>query len=301
MLDVCLVGTGGMMPLPERWLSSVAFRVKGQMALFDCGEGTQISLKMLGWGFRDISAILISHFHADHVAGLVGMLLMIGNSDRREELTVYGPPGLGEVLRGLRTIAPELPFVVRHYELEGGESFQFAGVEGRCLMVDHTVPCLAYAVDVRRGRKFDVEKARRLGIPVDLWKPLQDGREVEWQGRRYRPCDVLGEPRRGVKLSYVTDTRPTPELPDFVRDSDLLICEGMYGSPDEYDKAVENKHLLFSEAAEIARLGGVKELWLTHFSPSLVEPEQYINVARAIFLETVAGHDRLCKSLRFRD
>ncbi len=289
-----------MMPLPDRWLSSVVFRVKGQMGLFDCGEGTQISLKMLGWGFKDISAILISHFHADHVAGLVGMLLMIGNSYRKEELTVYGPPGLERVLRGLRTIAPELPYPVRHHELHSGEVFRFGAIEGKCLMVDHGVPCLAYAVEVKRGRKFSVDKAEKLGIPVNLWKPLQDGQTVEWRGRYYHPADVLGEERRGIKLSYVTDTRPTAGLPGFVRDSDLLICEGMYGSSEEYDKAVENKHLLFSEAAEIARAGRVGELWLTHFSPSLTEPEQYLNVAKSIFLETVVGHDRLFKSLRFR-
>ncbi len=299
MLDVCLVGTGGMMPLPDRWLSSAVVRVSGQMALLDCGEGTQISLKMLGWGFKDISAVLISHFHADHVAGLVGLLLMIGNSYREEELTIYGPLGLQRVVDGLRTIAPELPFPVRCQELKGGETFHFAGIEGSCLMVDHAVSCLAYSVYVRRGRRFSAEKARALNIPVELWKTLQQEQPVEWQGRWYQPSDVLLEPRRGLKLCYITDTRPTLALPTFVRDSDLLICEGMYGDPADHEKAVENKHLTFAEAAQIARRGKARELWLTHFSPSLMEPENYLEVARSIFQNTVVGRDRMCKTLSF--
>lgn len=289
------------MPLPDRWLSSVVLRAGGQTALLDCGEGTQISLKMLGWGFRDISAILISHFHADHVAGLVGMLLMIGNSDREEELTVYGPPGMRKVLRGLRTIAPVLPYPVHAQELAGGETFSFAGLQGTCLRADHAVPCLAYSAYAKRGRRFDAGKARALGIPVEFWKTLQEEQSVEWQGRRYEPSEVLGEPRRGIKVSYITDTRPTSQMPEFVRDSDLLICEGMYGSPDDRDKAVENKHLLFTEAAEIARAGNVKELWLTHFSPSLTDPAQYIDAATAVFPHTLLGRDRFCKVLRFED
>jgi ribonuclease Z len=289
------------MPLPERWLSSVIIRAKGQSALFDCGEGTQISLKILGWSFKDISAILISHFHADHVAGLVGMLLMIGNSFRREEVTVFGPPGLIKVLQGLLVIAPYLPFPLRTQELHGGETFEVAGLEGHCLMVDHGVPCLAYSTVVKRGRKFDAEKAKALGLPVDLWKSLQEEQSVEWQGRSYQPDDVLAGPRRGIKLSYVTDTRPTPELPGFLHGSDLLICEGMYGSPEEHDKAVEKEHLTFTEAAEIARLAKVKELWLTHFSPAMPEPEVYGNVARDVFPNSIVAHDRQCRIINFED
>lgn len=289
------------MPLPDRWLSSVVIRARGEMALFDCGEGTQISLKMLGWSFKDISAILISHYHADHVAGLVGMLLMMGNSFRDEEVKVFGPPGLRKVLRGLRTIAPVLPFPVRPQELQGGEVFEFAGLEGRCLMVDHAVPCLAYSALVRRGRKFNAGRAKALEIPLDLWKTLQEEQPVRWQGRWYQPDEVLEGPRPGIKLSYVTDTRPTPELPGFVRDSDLLICEGMYGAPEDHDKAAENQHLTFTEAAEIARLGKVKELWLTHFSPAVTEPELYGDVARAVFPNTVVARDRQCKTISFED
>src|SRR3954462_13105557 len=100
MIDLCLLGTGGMMPLPNRWLSSLLVRTQGRLLLLDCGEGTQISQKQVGWGFKTLDAICISHFHADHVSGLVGMLLMLANSDRTEEVVLYGPLGLNEVVEG---------------------------------------------------------------------------------------------------------------------------------------------------------------------------------------------------------
>lgn len=301
MLDICLLGTGGMMPLPDRSLSSVLVRFGGSMLLLDCGEGTQISQKRLGWGFKEVAAIGISHFHADHVAGLPGMLLMVGNSGRREEMLIFGPKGLKRVVRGLRTIAPELPYPVRCLELAGGERFTAMGLEIACLAVDHAIPCLAYSLHVPRSRRFDPDRARALGLPVQLWKTLQQGRSVRWRGRTVRPDEVLAEERPGLKVVYVTDTRPTPALPDFVRGADLLICEGTYGDPADTPKAIERKHLTFAEAASLARDGQARQLWITHFSPAVTDPEQYLDEARRIFPGAALGHDRECRTLRFRD
>ncbi len=299
MLDVALPGTGGMTPLPRRWLASLLVRFQGKLLLIDCGEGTQITLKQLGWGFKEISAILLTHLHADHVAGLPGMLLTIGNSGRRDPLLLYGPPDLWRVVGGVRAFAPQLPFPLEWQELVGGEKVELQGMEIRSLAVDHGVPCLAYSLYVPRAPRFDPQKASALGLPTPLWSRLQAGETVEWRGRRVLPEQVLGEERRGIKLSYVTDTRPTPELPAFVEGSDLLICEGMYGSPEDLPKAVGNQHMLFSEAAEIAREGRVRELWLTHYSPSLSDPEEWLGEATRLFPNTRAGYDRMTGTLRF--
>lgn len=309
MIDVCLLGTGGMMPLPHRWLSSVLVRYQGRLALLDCGEGTQITQKLLSWGFKALDVICLSHYHADHVAGLPGMLLMIGNAGRTEPLTLLGPPGLQAVVAGLRTVAPELPYEVRCVVPEPGRVYEVdspwaesgRGLRISVLPLDHALPCLAYALEAPRAPAFLPERARALGLPVQLWGRLQRGEAVEWSGRRVRPEEVLGPPRRGLRLVCATDTRPTAELPDFIGGADLFICEGTYGDPADLPRAIERKHLLFSEAAELARAGNARQLWLTHFSPALEEPERYAHYATAIFPNTLVGYDRMAASLRFAD
>jgi len=301
LLDVCLLGTGGMTPLPKRWLASLMIRFQGRLLLVDCGEGTQITLKAAGWGFKDISTILITHLHADHVAGLPGMLLSMGNAGKRDWLMMYGPRELSRVVEGVRAFAPHLPFPVEWRELDGGEEIELDGLEASTLPLEHSIPCLAYSLHVPRGRRFNPERAAGLGIPVQLWGRLQAGERVTWNGRTVEADEVLGEERRGIKLSYVTDTRPVPALPDFVARSDLLICEGMYGSVEELGKAGEKGHMVFSEAAEIARAGRVRELWLTHYSPSLTAPEEWLGEATRIFPNTRAGYDRMTATISFPD
>ncbi|HEX2987451.1 MAG TPA: ribonuclease Z, partial [Chloroflexota bacterium] len=226
LLDLALLGTGGMTPLPKRWLASLLVRHRGGLLLVDCGEGTQITLKMLGWGFKEISTILITHLHADHIAGLPGMLLNIANSGRREPLLLYGPEELWRVVEGVRAIAPQLPYQLEWSELSSGDQIDLEGMEISCLAVEHSLPCLAYCLYVPRSRRFNPERASQLGIPMPLWGRLQAGQTVEFDGVRVSPEAVLGPERRGIKLCYVTDTRPTPELPEFVQGADLLVCEG---------------------------------------------------------------------------
>ena len=299
MLDAALLGTGGMMPLPDRALTSLMLRLEGRMLVIDCGEGTQVTMKQLGWGFKNIDVICFTHYHADHISGLPGLLLTIGNSDRTEPLTLVGPKGLSRVYEGLRTICPELPFPVVLREIDGGESIKESVFCISSLKVNHKVTCLAYRINVRRAGRFDVEKALKNNVPQRMWSVLQKQSEAEYEGKLYTSDMVLGRNRRGLSVSYCTDTRPVEALPDFIKGSDLFVCEGMYGEEEKLEKAKEYKHMIFSEAAGLALAGEVSELWLTHFSPAMPFPEAYINNARSIFPNTKPGKDRKSVTLRF--
>lgn len=299
VLDVALVGTGGMMPLPNRWLSSVLIRYMGHLILFDCGEGTQISLRQLGWGIKDIDLVLISHLHGDHIAGLPGLLLSQGNSGRTAPLDVLGPPGLTDAVSKLRVVAPYLPFEVRCRDVSSGDTFELDELRGTCTLGDHHVTCIAYRLDLPRGREFLPARARELQIPIEYWKLLQKQEAVSIDGRTVVPDEVLGEQRKGLSIVLVTDTRPTPALQAFAQDADLLVCEGTYGNDEDQAKALERKHMTFSEAATLAREAEARQLLLTHFSPALVDPQQYAARATAIFENTTVGHDHLSVSLKF--
>ena len=291
------------MPLPNRWLSSLLIRYHGRMVLIDCGEGTQIPLKMIKWGFKTIDAILFTHYHADHIAGLPGLLLTIGNSGREEPLILMGPPGLKKVVEGVTVISPELPYELRLIELSDLERAEacISNLDIKSIPVDHSLPCLSYCIELKRRSKFDVECAKKLGVPINYWNSLQKGLTIELEGKTVSPEMVLGELRKGIKVSYCTDTRPTEELVKFIKDSDLFICEGMYGNEDNLCKAVQNKHMMFSEAGLLAKQGRAKELWLTHYSPSLTQPEEYLEAVKVIFTNTIAGRDLLTTTMKYVD
>lgn len=302
MLDVCLLGTGGMMPLPRRALTSLMTRYNGSSILIDCGEGTQVAIKEKGWSFKPIDVICFTHYHADHISGLPGMLLTMGNAERTEPLTLIGPKGLNRVVSALRVIAPELPFEIQCIELtESVEHLKSHGYEITAFRVNHNVVCYGYTLEIKRGGKFLPEKAGALGIPLKCWNPLQKGETVTWEGNTYTPDMVLGSPRKGIKLTYTTDTRPTASIRENARESDLFICEGMYGEKEKEAKAREYKHMTFKEAACLAKEAEVKELWLTHYSPSLVRPEEFMDEVRAIFPRSYPGKDGQSTDLQFEE
>lgn len=302
MLDVCLLGTSGMLPLPNRWLTALMTRYNGSSLLIDCGEGTQIAIKEKGWSFNPIDVICFTHYHADHISGLPGLLLTIGNSDRTEPVTLIGPKGLSRVVSSLRVIAPELPYDLRCIEINNAqEHFSINGYEIDAFKVNHTVTCYGYSINIPRIGKFDAKKAMELGIPQHMWNKLQHGQSVTIDDKTFYSDMVMGEARKGLKVTYTTDSRPVDSIVNNAKGSDLFICEGMYGENDKECKAKENRHMTFEEAARMAKAAEVGQMWLTHFSPSLVRPGDYIERARRIFPATELGSDGKSVDLMFRD
>ncbi len=300
MLDVCLLGTGGMMPLPKRWLTALMARYNGKGILIDCGEGTQLALKEQGWSFHDIDVICFTHYHADHISGLPGLLLTMGNADRTEKVTMIGPKGLQRVVSALRVIAPELPFEIEYVELDGPEQIiPICGLEIEAFKVNHNVLCYGYSLKIKRAGLFDVERARANNIPQKIWSRLQKGETIDLDGVVYTPDMVLGQERKGLHVVYCTDTRPMPVIAEKGAGADLMILEGMYGEKDKVKKAKEYKHMTFYEAAELAKQADPKEMWLTHYSPSLVRPDDFMDDVRSIFPRAIAARDGRTVELRF--
>ena len=302
MLDVCLLGSGGMMPLPYRWLTALMMRYNGSSVLIDCGEGTQIAIKEKGWSFKPIDVICFTHYHGDHISGLPGLLLTMGNADRTEPLTLIGPKGLERVVNALRVIAPELPFEIKFIEITQPEQvIELNGYRITAFKVNHNVLCYGYTLEILRQGKFSAERAKEQEIPLKYWNPLQKGQTIEADGITYTPEMVLGPARKGIKLTYTTDTRPTESILRNAKDSDLFICEGMYGEDDKADKARGYKHMTFREAAVLARDAQVQEMWLTHYSPSLVRPDEFMDKVREIFPNAYPGKDGKSVELNFEE
>lgn len=302
MIDVCILGTCGMMPMPGRWLSCALVRCGSNLTLLDCGEGTQIPWKTLGWGFRQLGAICLTHMHADHVAGLPGVLFMVAHAGRTEPLEIYGPPGTAYVVEGLRRIAADLPFPITIHELRSGTQFMLPGdLHASCCAAAHGTPCLAYHMELKRKPVFLPEQARALGLPVQFWSKLQHGETVEYGGQTFTPEQVLGEARRGLSLAMITDTRPTEQLSTFASDVDLLICESMYDNPEDLPQALANAHMLAEESAGIALKAGAHQLILTHFSPKITDTRVAEKAARRVFPNTRAARDGMVVTLAYPD
>lgn len=302
MLDICLLGTGGMLPLPDRHLTAMLARYNGRKLLIDCGEGTQVTMRLLGWGYKTLDIICFTHYHGDHVTGLPGLLLTLNNTGRTEPLTLIGPPGLKKVVEGLTVVSRDIGFELKFMELSyEKQSLQVGDFHITVLPVPHNVKCFAYTIENHRLPKFMVEKAQANQVPQRIWKQLQQGNTVEFEGRMYTPDMVLGEERKGIKVSYSTDCRPTQDLQEMITDSDLFICEGMYTDDAYLAQVKKHKHMLASEAATLAKNANVKELWLTHFSPAL--PTAYINISdvKKIFANTIAGNDRMTTTIDFEE
>ena len=279
MLDVCLLGCGGMMPLPRRWLTALMTRYNGSSLMIDCGEGTQVAIKEKGWSFKPIDVICFTHYHGDHISGLPGLLLTMVNAERTEPLTL---------IKFIEITKPE-------------EVLELNGYRITAFRVNHNVTCYGYTLEILRQGKFSPDSASAHEIPLKFWNPLQKGQTVEDEGRIYTPDMVLGPPRKGIKLTYTTDTRPTESILRNAKDSDLFICEGMYGEDDKIEKAKGYKHMTFREAATLARDAEVGEMWLTHYSPSLVRPDDYMDTVREIFPKAWPGKDGKSVELNFEE
>ena len=292
------------MPLPYRRLTALMMRYNGSSLLIDCGEGTQVAIRERGWSFHDIDVVCITHFHGDHISGLPGLLLSMGNADRTEPLTIVGPKGLERTVNALRVIAPELPFEIKFIEIaDAVTELNLFGYRINAFKVNHRVTCYGYSVMIDRAGKFDPEKAAANNVPMKAWSRLQKGQTVEIDGITYTQDMILGPERRGLKVTYCTDTRPVKIISEMAADADIFICEGMYGEDDKDNKAVEHKHMTFTEAAKLAAAAepNPKEMWLTHYSPSLVNPTEYVGRIRSIFPNVIATKDLRTTTLKFVD
>lgn len=290
------------MPLPRRWLTALMTRYNGHSLLIDCGEGTQVAIKEKGWSFKPVDVICFTHYHGDHISGLPGLLLTMGNAERTEPLTLIGPKGLERVVNALRVIAPELPFELKFIEINGPEQvFEINGYRITAFKVNHNVLCYGYSLEILRQGKFSPERAREQGIPLQFWNPLQKGQTIETEGVTYTPDMVLGPARKGLKVTYTTDTRPTESILKNAPGSDLFICEGMYGEDDKLEKAKGYKHMTFREAATLAKQADVGEMWLTHYSPSLIRPDEYMDMVRDIFPKAYPGKDGKTMEMNFEE
>lgn len=282
MTDICLIGTGGMMPLKERWLTSCYIEHEGKAVLIDCGEGTQIALTCADCKISRIDVLLITHIHADHISGLPGFLLSLGNASRTEPLDIYLPQGTLTAVRGLLGICDRLPFEIFFHELPTAEPTSLIAekidpmLEICTLPLRHSTRCLGYSLTFRRKPVFLPEKAKALGVPVKEWRKLHAGGSVTLEsGERITAEMVTGESRPAVKLCYVTDTLPFSGIAKFAENADLFICEGMYGELDKKQSMNKKGHMLMQDACRLAKSAGAKRLWLTHYSPAEKYPQNF--------------------------
>ena len=295
------------MPLPNRHLTSVLLRREGELFLFDCGEGTQVSLRRLNLRWKKISVIFISHTHADHVTGLPGLLMLSSQVDRDDPLYIIGPPRIAEYIEASRRILDmyiNYEIVIREITEPGivyeGEDFQV-----RAFPLRHTKPCYGFTLEEdRRPGEFHPEKAEALGVRRGpLWAALQSGHAVKAEdGSDVLPEQVLGAERTGRKFTFVTDTLAFPEIADDAYGSDLFVCEGMFERALE-ESAREKKHMTAEQAAHLARAARVKKLALIHYSPRYTEYElkQVIKEAEAVFPDTVLSRDRMVFPIEYVD
>lgn len=295
MIDICLPGTGGMKPLPNRFLTGLWAEHKGKALLIDCGEGMQIALAKAGLSLARLDTLLITHFHADHMAGLPGLLLSAGNYGKSSPLVIYAPKGGREIIERLCCICPELPFDVSVQEISGEGKVFRNELEISFMPVRHRIDCYCYSITEHRPPVFSPEKADSLGVPINMRSILHKGQSIEVNGSIITPEMVTEGERLPLKITYITDTVYFDKLAHFAADSDLLIGEGMYGEDEFIPKMTEKGHMVFSQSAEIARSSRSKELWLTHYSPALTDPEEHLEAARAIFKNTLAGIDGMKK------
>ena len=297
-LELFVLGTGGMMPLPGRFLTSVLLRREGELFLFDSGEGTQVSLRRLNLKWKKISVIFISHTHADHVTGLPGILMLSSQVEREDPLYIIGPPKIKEYVEMSRKVLDmyiNYEIIVKEVTAPG-VVYEGDGFSVNAFPLRHTKPCIGYSlIEEERSGVFFPQNAINKDVPMGpLWSELQNGRDVILNdGRTVHSSEVMGPPRPGRKVSFVTDTQYFPEISDYVRDSDLLICEGMFKS-DLEDSAKKKKHMTSSQAAKIAAdAGGIKKMGIIHYSPRYTKYDLsgLLDEAKSIFPDTFLTRD----------
>lgn len=302
MIKYCILGTSGMTPLPDRHLSSCILSYTGVNILIDVGEGTQIAIRKAGYSLKKIDYIFLTHYHTDHIGGLAGLLASLANSEKTSRLTIVGPRGVNRIVEASKKLVSKLPYEIKTIELiDEAPTIKIQDLQVTPFTVEHTVTCFGYKFELPRLDRCDPQKALANDVPIEFWDKLQQGKIVYHNERILTPDLIIAEKRKGIKLVYTTDTRPCANITDAAKNADLLICEGMYGDSSFIDNANKNKHMMMSEAANIAASGHVKKLILTHYSPSLVHPEIFLSELRYLFANTEIGYDGMEGELVFEN
>lgn len=290
MLTAVLPGCGGTQPLPDRALATFALRSGTASLLFDCGEGTQTALRRCGISLYKLTAVLLTHYHGDHIFGLPGLWQTMASQGRTAPLTITGPAGLGAILAPMQALAGPLPFALELHEFdENTAAVKLGGLTVTAFALKHRVPCCGYACTLPRAGKFDAARAVAAGIPQTAWRALQQGETVG----AFTPAMVLGPARRGLKVVYATDTRPCDALRAAAQDADLLCMDATYADDADLDKAQEYGHATCREAGELAAGANVRRLWLTHYSAAVSDTAPGLAAAQACCPAAVAGYDGL--------
>lgn len=293
MLKVTLLGTGGTQPLPDRALAAAAVTAAGRSVLLDCGEGTQVGLRRYGVSAYKLSAVLLTHYHGDHILGLPGLLQTLGSLNRTEPLMICGPKGMDAVAKAVMALAGPQPYDVRWQEVE--KPFCVDTLKITPFPLQHRVPCQGYVLELPRAGRFDPVRAKAAGIPLAYWKNLQKGEAIGG----YTPDQVLGAPRRGLKVVYATDTRPCPALEAAAQGADLLCMDATYAEDADLPKAKLYGHATCREVGTLAAVAQVRRLWLTHYSAAITDPAVGLAAAQSAYPGAVAGYDGLAEELEF--
>jgi ribonuclease Z len=292
-MRIVFLGTGGTYPSKLRNVTSIAVQMPGEVLMFDCGEGTQRQLMRSPVSFMKIKKIFISHLHADHFLGLPGLIQSMSLNGREDELFIYGPRGLKENVASMLSLGYfKSGFDVISKDLRPGATMDFRGYTVRSVQAAHSIPALAFSLEERaRPGKFDLKKAKALGIPEGpMFRRLQEGRAVTVQGKRITPGMVLGRPRRGRKMVYSGDTKPSDRITALASRADVLIHDCTLDSSHK-QLAFDFGHSTAAQAARVAKKAKVGMLFLVHLSPRYEDTGVLENEARKIFKNSVVADD----------
>lgn len=308
MIQVTLLGTSALIPLPERAETAAQLVCGGHSILFDCGEGTQTAARKAGVSLMKTDIIALTHYHGDHIFGLPGLMQTMSMMGRTEPLTIVGPGNPEKELEHVLALAGWMPYPI-HFLTVPEDGLNLAalqkgwpdGAKLSAFRTQHRSVSQGYVFELNRAGKFYPEKAKELNIPPVQWSHLQKGETIVCNGQKITPDMVLGAPRKGLKVVFSGDTAFCDSLCQAAKEADLLLCEATYGEDAQAELAESHGHMNFAQAAQTAARANAKRLWLMHYSQMIEDPQEYLPNAQTYFADTVCGADGMAITLRFEE